>query len=135
MGGERTEDLDVPGDGRELDFSPGAHRQGGETARGHQLPAGADGQSGHHGAADSEYRYGRGVLRDVLRQRARAEGQPGGADQPGLDDGEEPAEFRTDWVRFTSAIFVCAGTAEVAGRAHGGLGRRGVPGSVYPAAA
>ena len=43
--------------------------------------------------ADHQSRYGRRVLRDVLRQRPRAEGilSP---NQQGLDDGEEPAGVR-----------------------------------------
>ena len=50
----------------------------GEEAGGHQLPARRSDVAGRHGAPDPQHRRRRGVLRGLLRRRARAARQPGG---------------------------------------------------------
>ena len=79
--------------------------------------------AGHHGPADHQHRYGRRVLRDVLRQRARAEGEPGRRDQQGLDDGEEPAGLRAHRIGSPAPVLLCADAAELLAD-DGRLGRR-----------
>ena len=94
LGRQRPEDLDHARQRRQLDLPAGAHRQERQEAGRHQLPAGADGQPRHHRAADRQPRPARRVLRGVLRQRARAEGEPGRRGQQGLDHGEGAARLR-----------------------------------------
>jgi alkylation response protein AidB-like acyl-CoA dehydrogenase len=77
----------------QLDIPAGPHRQAGEETGRHQLPAGADGHTRYHRAADHQHRYGGRILRDLLRQRARPEGQPRRPDQQRLDHGQGSARF------------------------------------------
>ena len=82
---QRPEDLDHLGAGAHPHLPAGAHRQDGEEAGRHQLPAGRPEDAGHHRAPDPQHRRRGRVLRGVLRQRARAARQPGRRAERGLD--------------------------------------------------
>ena len=70
--GQRPQDLDLQRASVRLDLLPGPHRPDGEKARGHQLPADRHGRSRRAAAADPADQRQIGVLRNVLRECARA---------------------------------------------------------------
>jgi alkylation response protein AidB-like acyl-CoA dehydrogenase len=70
--------------------------------------------AGHHGAADPHAGGRAGVLRGVLRQRARAGGEPGRQAAWRLDDREGAAGFRAHLSRQPQAVAVRAGPAGAA---------------------
>ena len=105
---QRAENLDHAGARRDAHLSAGAHRQAGEKAGRHQLSAGRRQSAGHHDPADPQSRRARGILRGVLRERARAAGQPGRRPQPGLDRRQGAVVVRARQHRQPAPAAVCA---------------------------
>ena len=92
---QRPEDLDLRRAVRGLDFLPRAHGpRRAETSR-DQLPALLNEPTRRHGEADPADLGRVALLRDVFRQRGRAEGRLGRRAEPGLDNRQTATPART----------------------------------------
>ena len=92
---QRLEDLDVRRRSRRLDLLPGAHRPESAEARRHHVHPVRHRSTGRHRQTDPADQRHVAVLRNVLRQRARAEEERGRRSEQGLDRREAAAAVRT----------------------------------------
>ena len=77
-----------------LDLLPGPHRSEGEEAGGHHLHPDRHGEPRGDGASDPADQWRLALLRDLLRERTRSQGQRAGDDQRRLDRRQGVARAR-----------------------------------------